>query len=49
MLEPGMTFTVEPSLFHPNVIGVRIEDVVVCEPERSRRLNAYPTDLVVVE
>ena len=27
--------------------GVRIEDVVVCEPEGGRKLNAFPPDLIV--
>ena len=49
ILEPGMTFTVEPSLYRPGVIGARVEDVIVCEEGGSRRLAEYPTDLIVVE
>ncbi len=48
-LETGMTFTIEPSLFRPDVIGVRVEDIVVCHPDGGRKLNAYPTDLVVID
>ena len=48
-LEPGMTFTIEPSLYRSDEIGVRVEDVIVCETDRGRKLNDYPTDLVVVE
>ncbi len=48
-LETGMTFTIEPSLFRSNVIGVRVEDIIVCEPDGGRRLNAFPTDLVVID
>ena len=44
-----MTFTIEPSLFRPDVIGVRVEDIIVCEPHGGRKLNAYPTDLVVID
>jgi Xaa-Pro aminopeptidase len=47
-LEEGMTFTVEPSVFRPGGVGVRVEDVIVCEPGGGRRLVDYPTDLVVV-
>jgi len=45
-LEAGMTFTDEPSIIVPGRLGVRIEDVVVCEPVGGRKLNAYPSALV---
>ena len=45
-LEVGMTFTDEPSIIAPGRVGVRIEDVVVCEAEGGRKLNAHPPDLV---
>jgi len=48
-LEVGMTFTIEPSLYRSDVIGTRIEDVIVCESEGGRKLNTYPTELVVVD
>ena len=40
LLEAGMTFTDEPSILVDGRFGVRIEDVVVCEPEGGRKLNA---------
>jgi Xaa-Pro aminopeptidase len=46
-LEPGMTFTIEPSIFWPGHIGARIEDVIVCEPSGGRKLNRCPEALVV--
>jgi Xaa-Pro aminopeptidase len=46
-LEPGMTFTIEPSVFWPGHVGARIEDVVVCEANGARKLNRYPESLVV--
>jgi Xaa-Pro aminopeptidase len=46
-LEVGMTFTDEPSILVEGRFGVRIEDVVVCEPEGGRKLNAFPPDLIV--
>ena len=46
-LQPGMTFTIEPSIFWPGHVGARIEDVVVCEAKGARKLNRYPEALVV--
>jgi Xaa-Pro aminopeptidase len=47
LLETGMTFTDEPSILVDGRFGVRIEDVVVCEPEGGRKLNRFSPDLVV--
>ena len=44
-LEPGMTFTDEPSVMWNGRFGVRIEDIIVCEEKGGRRLNSYPTEL----
>jgi D-alanyl-D-alanine dipeptidase len=44
-LEPGMTFTDEPSVMWSGRFGVRIEDIIVCEENGGRRLNSYPTEL----
>jgi len=46
-LEPGMTFTDEPSIIIPDRFSVRIEDIVVCEEGGGRVLNDYPAALVV--
>ena len=45
-LEVGMTFTDEPSIMWQGKVGVRIENIVVCEKDGGRKLNAYPIDLV---
>jgi Xaa-Pro aminopeptidase len=45
-LEPGMTFTDEPSIIVPGRFSVRIEDIVVCEEGGGRKLNGYPAALV---
>jgi Xaa-Pro aminopeptidase len=45
-LEPGMTFTDEPSIIIPGRFSVRIEDIVACEEGGGRKLNRYPTALV---
>jgi Xaa-Pro aminopeptidase len=46
-LEAGMTFTDEPSIIIPGRYSLRIEDIVVCDEGGGRKLNAYPTALVV--
>jgi Xaa-Pro aminopeptidase len=46
LLEPGMTFTDEPSIIIPGRFSVRIEDIVVCEEGGGRKLGRYPTALV---
>ncbi len=45
-LEPGMTFTDEPSIMIPNRFSVRIEDIIVVEDGGGRILNTYPSTLV---
>jgi Xaa-Pro aminopeptidase len=46
LLQPGMTFTDEPSIIIPGRYSVRIEDIVVCEESGGRKLGSYPPDLV---
>lgn len=46
-LEEGMTFTIEPSVFWPGHVGVRVEDIFLCTPGGGRKLNEYPTTMVV--
>ena len=45
-LEVGMTFTDEPSIMWHGKVGVRIENIVVCEEKGGRKLNSYPIELV---
>jgi Xaa-Pro dipeptidase len=49
VLQPGMTFTVEPGVYVPEVGGVRIEDDVVVTEDGSETLTTLPRELVVVE
>lgn len=46
-LEAGMTFTIEPSVFWPGHVGVRVEDVFVVTEDGCSSLNAHPHALVV--
>ena len=48
VLRPGMVFSVEPGVYLPGWGGVRIEDLVVLEPDGARVLCRSPKDLVVV-
>jgi Xaa-Pro aminopeptidase len=45
-LEQGMTFTIEPSVFWPGHVGVRVEDVILCTADGGRKLNEHPTTMI---
>ena len=45
-LEVGMTFTIEPSVFWPGRVGVRVEDIIVVEENGGRKINEFTTDLI---
>lgn len=45
-LEVGMTFTIEPSVFWPGRVGVRVEDIIVVEESGGRKINEFTTDLI---
>ena len=45
-LEVGMTFTIEPSVFWPGRVGVRVEDIIVVEQDGGRKINQFPNSLV---
>ncbi|GAA0984888.1 aminopeptidase P family protein [Acrocarpospora macrocephala] len=48
VLEEGMTFTIEPSIFWPGHVGARVEDLFVCTPTGAHSLNRYHREMVVV-
>jgi Xaa-Pro aminopeptidase len=48
VLEPGMTFSVEPGIYLPGRLGVRIEDIVVVEVDGAESLNQSDRSLVPV-
>jgi Xaa-Pro aminopeptidase len=45
-LEVGMTFTIEPSVFWPGRVGVRVEDIIVVEENGGRKINEFTTELL---
>ncbi|MEP6758065.1 MAG: Xaa-Pro peptidase family protein [Actinomycetota bacterium] len=49
ILEPGMTFSVEPGIYLDGRLGVRIEDIVAVTADGLEELNRSPRNLVVVD
>lgn len=47
-LRAGMVFSVEPGLYVPGEIGIRIEDIAVLEDAGPRLLTASPRQAVVI-
>jgi len=47
-LRPGHVVTVEPGVYLPAVLGVRIEDLVVVGADGPERLSHFPKELTVV-
>lgn len=48
LLEPGMTYTVEPGIYLPGRNGVRVEDDVVVTDSGSESLSNLPREMRVV-
>jgi Xaa-Pro aminopeptidase len=49
VLEPGEVVTIEPGVYLPGELGVRIEDLVVVEEHGCRILSGMPKDLQLVD
>lgn len=47
-LQPGMTFSVEPGIYLPGRLGVRIEDIVAVTEDGAERFNHAPRGLTIV-
>lgn len=47
--QPGMVFSIEPGIYIPGEVGVRIEDLVICTENGYENLNQYPDDLQIIE
>jgi Xaa-Pro aminopeptidase len=48
-LQAGNVITIEPGVYLPGTLGVRIEDLVVVEGTGPRRLSNFTKDLLVVD
>lgn len=49
VLAPGEVVTVEPGIYLPGKLGVRIEDLVVVTEDGTRNLSTLPKDLQIVD
>lgn len=49
LLAPGEVVTVEPGVYLPGKLGVRIEDLVVVAEDGLRNLSSLPKELQIVE
>jgi Xaa-Pro dipeptidase len=48
-VEPGMIFSIEPGVYIPGKVGVRIEDLVLVTEDGCEVLNHYTKDIIVIE
>ena len=48
ILQPGMTITIEPGIYVPDLGGVRIEDSVLVKENRGELLTNSPRQLISV-
>ena len=49
ILKPGMIFSVEPGIYLPGEVGVRIEDLVLITEDGCEVLNNVTKDLLVIK
>jgi Xaa-Pro aminopeptidase len=49
VLESGEVVTIEPGIYLPGKLGVRIEDLVVVSDDGPRNLSSLPKDLQLIE
>jgi Xaa-Pro aminopeptidase len=44
-----MVFSIEPGVYIPGEVGVRIEDLVIVTEDGYENLNSYPKDLEIIK
>lgn len=49
IVEPGRIFSIEPGIYLPGEVGVRIEDLVLVTEDGCEVLNKYDKELTIVE
>ena len=47
-VQAGMVFSIEPGIYLPGKLGVRIEDVLYLTPEGCQNLTLAPKELVII-
>ena len=47
-LEPGMAFSIEPGIYIPGKIGIRIENIVVVTKDGCKPLSKLPKEITVI-
>jgi Xaa-Pro aminopeptidase len=47
MLEQGMVFSIEPGVYFPGELGVRLEEIVVVSDDGCELLSSLPRDVHV--
>jgi Xaa-Pro aminopeptidase len=47
LLKPGMTFSIEPGIYIPGKIGIRIENIVAVTEDGCRPMNEFPRDITL--
>jgi Xaa-Pro aminopeptidase len=47
-LAAGMVVTIEPGVYVPGAVGVRIEDLVIVTDDGSEVVSSLPKDLQVI-
>lgn len=48
-MRPGQCFSIEPGVYLPGDVGVRIEDLVIVTEDGREVLNSYPKGLTVLK
>ena len=48
LVKPGMIFSIEPGIYLPGEVGVRIEDLVVATDTGVEVLNQFPKELTIL-
>ena len=49
VVKPGMIFSIEPGIYLPGEVGVRIEDLVVATDDGCEVINNYPKELTIID
>jgi Xaa-Pro dipeptidase len=49
VLEPGMTFSIEPGIYIAGRFGMRVEDIVLVTGNGREVLNKYTKDIIIVK